>query len=130
VTTFKRGYLWRVGTGERIIIWNNPWISSRPSRMITSPRQNLVYTKVCELINPYTGTWDEDILNNLFNYMDVRRILWIPLHSHGFDDFIARGATKHGRYTARSGYYLQWRNQFGPSAGQLALPGSSVINPV
>jgi hypothetical protein len=25
---------------------------------------------------------------------------------------------------------LQWRHQFGPSAGQLALPGGSAVNPV
>jgi hypothetical protein len=38
--------------------------------------------------------------------------------------------TSHGRYTVRSGYYLQWKHQFGPRANQLALPGTSANNPV
>lgn len=35
--TFKRGYVWRVGNGENINIWRDPWIASSPNRMITSP---------------------------------------------------------------------------------------------
>jgi hypothetical protein len=127
VTTFKRGYIWRIGNGEKINIWTDPWISSSPSRKVLSPRGGAVYTKVCELINPMTNQWDEGLLRSIFNDLDVRRILQIPLHSQGFDDFIAWGATTHGRYTVRSGYYLQWRHQL---ATQLALPGSSATNPV
>jgi hypothetical protein len=130
VTTFKRGYVWRVGNGEKINIWTDPWISNSPTRKVVSPRAGALFTRVSELINPHTGRWDEELLNSLLRPVDVGRILQIPLNSQGFDDFIAWGATKHGRYTVRSGYYLQWRHQFGPSAGQLALPGSLAINPV
>jgi hypothetical protein len=130
VTTFKRGYIWRIGNGEKINIWRDPWIPSSPSRKILSPRGGVIYTKVCELINPVTNQWDEELLRSIFADIDVRRILQIPLHSHGLEDFIAWGPTSHGRYTVRSGYYLQWRHQFGPSAPQLALPGSSATNPV
>jgi hypothetical protein len=64
-----------------------------------------------------------------FLTVDVNRILQIPLNSQGFDDFIAWSCTKHGGYTVmRSGYHLQWQNQFGAFAGQLALPGSSGTN--
>jgi hypothetical protein len=38
--------------------------------------------------------------------------------------------TKNGRYSVRSGYYLQWRHQFGPPSNMLALPGGSGMNPV
>jgi hypothetical protein len=58
------------------------------------------------------------------------RFKQIPLNNRGFDDFVAWGFTKHGRYTIRSGYYLQWKHQFGASANQLALVGSSALNPV
>jgi hypothetical protein len=58
VATFKRGYLWRVGNGESIKIWYDPWIPSSPDRKVISPRNNVIYTKVSELIRPVTGQWD------------------------------------------------------------------------
>ena len=130
LTTFKRGYIWRVGNGESINIWNDPWIPSRPSRKILSPRGASVYTRVSELINPMTGAWDEELLNELVNPVDVGRILQIPVNNQGFEDFIAWAYTTHGRYAVRSGYHIQWKHQFGVSAGQLTIPGGSVHNPV
>jgi hypothetical protein len=97
---------------------------------IISPRNGAVYTKVSDLIEPTTGHWDEEMLNTLFYTVNVGRILQIPLNDQGFEDFLAWGFTKHGRYTVCLGYYLQWKNQFGPSAGQLALPGQSIHNPI
>jgi hypothetical protein len=73
---------------------------------------------------------DIELLHSLFGEVDVHWILQIPLHRLGFEDFITWDATKHGRYTVRSGYYLQWRHKFGASTSQLALPGQSAINPV
>jgi hypothetical protein len=127
---FKRGYVWRVDNGEKINIWQDPWIPSSPNIKIITPRGALVYTKLSDLIDPVTEQWDEEILQSLMSPVDVYQILQILLHNRGFDDFIAWSYTKHGRYTIRSGYHLQWRHQFDASAGQLALPGSSALNPV
>jgi hypothetical protein len=122
--------VWRVGNGEKINIWQDPWIPSSLDRKVITPRGASVYTKVSDLINPITEQWDEEILQSLMSPVDMYRIMQIPLHNRGFDDFIAWSYTKRGRYTVRSGYHLQWRHQFGASAGQLALPGSSALNPV
>jgi hypothetical protein len=128
LTTFKRGYIWRVGNGNNINIWHDPWIPSSPTRRVISPRGATVYTRVSELIDPITGGWDVALLRELFLSIEVEWILQIPLNNQGFEDFIAWGLTKHGCYTVRSAYYVQWKYQFGPSAGQLALPGNSTIN--
>ena len=32
IQTYKRGSIWRVGNGESIDIWKDPWIPSSPSR--------------------------------------------------------------------------------------------------
>jgi ribonuclease HI len=130
MTTFKRGYIWRVGDGEKINIYTDPWIPSSPDRKIMIPRGDSIYTKVVDLIIPNSGTWNEERLNELFNIVDVNRILEIPLNNQGFEDFIAWNFTKHGQYAVRSGYHLQWRHQFGPRTSQLSLPGSSVNNPI
>jgi hypothetical protein len=130
VSTFKRGYLWRVGDGERINIWLDPWIPTSPDRRVISVRGNTVFNKVSDLISPITGQWDLSLLESLFCPVDVGRILQIPLNNRGFEDFIAWGFTSNGKYSVRSGYHLQWWHEFGPSAGQLSLPGSSINNPV
>jgi hypothetical protein len=61
----------------------------------------------------------------------------IPLNNHGFDDFIAWNFSTNGQVLPPtvasqiwSGYHLQWRHKFGPSASQLAIPGLAVSNPV
>jgi hypothetical protein len=97
---------------------------------LISPQNNVVYTKVIELTSPVTGQLDVQLLQELFNDVDVGRILRIPLNDQGFEDFIAWGMTRHGRYTVRFGYYLQWKHQFGHMAAQLSLPGRSALNPV
>jgi hypothetical protein len=130
IATFKHGHIWRVGTGDKINIYTDPWIPSSWNRMVISPRGNAVFSKVSDLISPVTGTWDIELLETLFLPVDVQRILEIPLNNHGFDDFIAWHYNKNGKYTVRSGYHLQWKHAFGSRAGQLALPGSSATNPV
>jgi hypothetical protein len=64
-------------------------------RRITTHRGEVVYTKVHELLNPSKGTWDEDHLRVLFTAVDVERIIHIPIHNQGFEDFVVWGATKH-----------------------------------
>ena len=74
IQTFKRGHVWRVGDGSGINIWTDSWIPSSPLRMVVSPRGKVVLTKVLELINPITRTWDEELLRNLFFSVDANRI--------------------------------------------------------
>lgn len=87
--TFKLGYNWRIGTGERINIWSEPWVPASPDRRVISPRGHTVLTLVSDLIDPSTGQWDEGLLQTVFNPVDVGRILQIPLNLNAFDDFIA-----------------------------------------
>jgi hypothetical protein len=130
LSTFKRGYIWRVGNGEIINIWTDPWIPSSPDRKVISARGGALLTKVSYLIDPITGQWDATLLSDLFNPVDTGRILQIPINNQGFDDFVAWSLTSDGQFLVRSAYHAQWRHQFGGSASQLALPGRSAINPV
>jgi hypothetical protein len=132
IPTFKRGYIRRVGNGEKIKIYIEPWIPASPDRRIISPRGEVVYTRVSELIDPTTGFWDVDLLRSLFLEVDVGHILEIPLNNQGFDNFVASNFNENGRYSVRSGSHLQWRHSFGArgEGAQLSLPGSSATNPV
>jgi hypothetical protein len=89
LATFKRGYIWRIGTGDNVDIFQDPWIPSSPDRRVLTPRGQDNLRKVNELIDPLTGIWDEGLLRHYFLPIDVNRILQIPLNTHGFDDFVA-----------------------------------------
>jgi hypothetical protein len=52
---FKRGYIWRVGDGSQINIWEDSWISSSHNLKVLTPCGNNLVTSVEELINPMTG---------------------------------------------------------------------------
>jgi hypothetical protein len=47
LATSKRGFIWRVGNGEDIKIWSDPWIPSSLNMRVTSQRGNTILTKVC-----------------------------------------------------------------------------------
>jgi hypothetical protein len=66
--------------------------------MVITPRGRTVYTKVSELTNPITRSWDMQLLNENFFSIVMGRILQIPINDQGFDDSISWSFTKHGRY--------------------------------
>lgn len=127
--TFKRGHIWRVGTGTQINIWNDHWMLESHSRKIVTPRGNTLLTTVDELINPGTGWWDEALIRSIFSPLDVESILRIPLSDQLPEDFVAWNATKLYCFSVRSAYYIEWEHQFGPRLRRAPTETSS-INPV
>jgi hypothetical protein len=92
--TFKRGHIWRVGDGTKINIWTDHWIHTSASRKVVTDRGRCILRTVDELINPMTGTWDEDLIKYIFNPFDVQQILRIPLSQNLENDFIAWNKSK------------------------------------
>jgi hypothetical protein len=84
----KKGYIWRIGTGESVKKWEDPWVPRIWDRKITTPRNRNLLERVAELISPVTGTWDEQLVSDTFCASDVRLILNIPVRTD-VDDFIA-----------------------------------------
>ena len=87
--TFKLGYIWRIGTGENVNIWSDPWVPASPDRKVISNRGQTILSVVSDLIDPHTGAWDEPLIRSIFNPVDARRIMQIPINHNAFDDFIA-----------------------------------------
>jgi hypothetical protein len=48
--SFKRGYVWRVGNGQKINIWLDTWIPNSPNKKVILWRGGSNITKVCDLI--------------------------------------------------------------------------------
>jgi hypothetical protein len=69
--------------------------------------------KVSDLINPFTGAWDEELIRANFWAIGATRILEIPLAPSGMQDFVPWHYTKLGTFIVRSAYHLEWDYQFG-----------------
>jgi hypothetical protein len=110
--TFRRGCIWRPGSGSTINIWTDHWVPSSPSRQVITPRGNCVLSRVEELIDPITGRWDEGLISEIFSEADVTRILRIPLPNFGQSDFIAWHLNKTGCFSVKSAYHKEWRAEF------------------
>lgn len=70
IELMKKGIVWRVGRGDNVHIWSDPWMPTRVARKVSTPRASCVLTRVAELIDPTTGSWDNVL---------VRDIFWEPL---------------------------------------------------
>jgi hypothetical protein len=59
-------------------MWTDPWIPREGARTPVTPRRQNVLTHVHDLLDPNTGTWDEQLLQDIFWPTDANAILKIP----------------------------------------------------
>jgi hypothetical protein len=128
--TFKRGHIWRIGSGKNVNIWEDHWIPSSPTRKVYTRRGHSLVRTVDDLIDPGTNSWDEDLIRSIFVQIDAERILRIPLSHHLSDDFVAWNYTSNFCFSVRSAYHIQWEYQFGHMTRRRDGQGSAQINPV
>ncbi|XP_019183735.1 PREDICTED: uncharacterized protein LOC109178652 [Ipomoea nil] len=76
----------RIANGESTLIWTHPWLLDEQDPMVqTEMPIQLREAKVVGLIDQQTGTWDNDILTDLFQPTDVERIMRVPV-SQDYND--------------------------------------------
>jgi hypothetical protein len=62
----KMGMIWRVGDGRSLKIWSGPWIPREPSKCPITLRGGSILTHVDDLIDPRTGSWDVELVRDVF----------------------------------------------------------------
>ena len=106
----KQGLIWRVGDGEGLNIWSDPWIPRNMSRKPITPKGGNLISKVNELIHPITGMWDSQLVQDTFWWEDARLILAILVHER-----LANRAAWHfdrkGIFSVKSAYKVFRTNQ-------------------
>ena len=120
----KQGLIWRIGDGMNTNIWTDPWIPRGSTRRPATPRGPSLLTKVADLIDPGTGTWDEKLVLDTFWPEDAQIILNIPT-AEGMNDWPAWHYDSMGKFSVKSAYKLavQIRDQ---ESGSDASSSSSV----
>ena len=105
IKALKEGLIWRVGTGENINIWLDPWIPNGVTRRPCTPRGRNIVTKVSKLIDSINGGWNHQLVNDIFWEEDAKHILAIPIRSD-MDDFLAWHYDKKGVFSVKSAYHV------------------------
>ncbi|WVZ78125.1 hypothetical protein U9M48_025887, partial [Paspalum notatum var. saurae] len=94
VQALKDGLIWRVGDGTNIQIWSDPWIPNVITRHPCTPRGRTILSRVSELIDPTTRSWDKELVNDVFWEEDAKNTLAIPIMPH-MEDTIACHSSQH-----------------------------------
>lgn len=99
------GIRWRVGNGQKIIVWHDHWLPGRSVTYLTTPIiEGLEDLKVADIIEAGRLTWDKVLIESLFNSRDTQLILSIPLSIRYIEDACVWGADAKGVYTVKSAY--------------------------
>lgn len=62
----KEGLIWQIIDGSSVRIWDDPWIPRGTTRRPVSNQGRGLLTRVSELIDPATSTWDKDLVEGCF----------------------------------------------------------------
>jgi hypothetical protein len=81
-------------------IWEDPWFPRDFSRRPITPRGACLLTFVVELINPITGSWDEELIKYIFWEEDSDIILSLPI-LQGNENRLIWHFDKRGQFSVR-----------------------------
>ena len=99
----KNGSRWRIEDGHNVKVYKENWLlrplTFRPISKPTLPTDTLV----SELIND-ENQWNERLIYNHFDKMDVDRIVSTPLPRRPMKDQLLWHYQKRSQYTVKSGY--------------------------
>ncbi|KAA3490347.1 reverse transcriptase [Gossypium australe] len=100
----ENGLLWRIGSGSDIDIWNDPYLPRQKNNRVSIQQIFPNWTTVNQLFNCGTFTWNEELLNNIFDVDTANRILAIPIAGCQSEDLRVWKYDGFGEYTVKSGY--------------------------
>ncbi|XP_019163475.1 PREDICTED: uncharacterized protein LOC109159818 [Ipomoea nil] len=103
----QQGVRWRVGTGQIVKIWGDPWLPSRKNPCVITPMFDSIATATVNcLMNDVLDGWDVEILNDLFCERDMNLILKVLISlSKGIDIHYWDGEGN-VHYSVKSAYRL------------------------
>jgi hypothetical protein len=105
VKLLKEGVIKRVGDGSTISIWSDPWVPREGSPFLVTRRGNVMLDWAADLIDPVTGQWDDELLNDCLWPADAAHVSNIPICILEEDTWAWRMEPK-GTFSVKSAYKL------------------------
>ncbi|XP_073126761.1 uncharacterized protein [Henckelia pumila] len=103
----RRGARIRIGSGNLTHIWNTPWLPDLENPfVVTDCPIDLQLANVNSLREAGVGSWDLDLLDDLFIEKDKHLISVIPLSRGECEDKWIWGPDRNGCYYVKSGYKI------------------------
>lgn len=102
-SVIKAGMCWKVGNGQQIRVWEDPWIPNLPSSWVqTSQPVNSQVNFVHDLM--INGFWNLPLLRSIFSMEEQQAILSIPLPRFAASDRLIWKLEPKGQYSVKSVY--------------------------
>ena len=101
----KRGTIWRIGDGNSVTTWRDPWIPRRYDFRPITPERNCQFNRVSAFLDT-NGAWIVDRIHEHFWPMDVVEMLKIRTSPRNMQDFIGWYPEPRGNFTVKSAYKL------------------------
>ncbi|PNT75811.1 hypothetical protein BRADI_1g38111v3 [Brachypodium distachyon] len=112
--------IYRIGKGNMVKIWEDPWLPRGITRRVSTSRGHIVLTLVSDLIDQESATWDEVLVRGILPAADAEIVLKIPIFEES-DDFIAWHYDSKGSFSVKSAYkvhlYSSLRNERAECSG-------------
>jgi hypothetical protein len=103
VDLIKKGIIWRIGNGESVNIWMDPWIPHGNMRHPATYKGATMLTRVADLMDPDSGSWDETLVQDTFLEFDAEAILKLRMNQD-LEDRPAWHFNKKGLFSVKSAY--------------------------
>lgn len=101
----KVGCMRRIGNGASTKVWKVPWLPCKENGCVSTSLVLKLYSiDVQNLIYIGTGTWDNDVLNDLFNVHRLQLIWKVPIPLRQRCDSWFWMLEAKGQFTVRSMY--------------------------
>ena len=88
----------------------DPWIPNAVTRRPITPRGGTIFSGVSDMIDPNLGTWDRELVNDIFWEEDAKHILSIPIRPD-MEDTIAWHFDPKGTFSVKSAYHVLEENK-------------------
>jgi len=103
----RGGMRWRIGNGESVNVWKDPWLRNQENSYITSTTPyGFEHLKVADLILQAENKWNLNIIDGILNTRDQEEIRKIPMVHRGEEDIREWKYNNKGIYTVKSAYWF------------------------